>query len=143
MKVAIACDHGGFPLKAVAIDTAEAQGHEVLDLGTDSTQSVDYPDFSEKVGRAIQSGARVQIEAVRLAGLEAPGRPVVQGPGLAAHLEDQIIRHHGGWSVGRRHPHLQVVHDVRRSDAGLAGPPAVVVREPLVDLVLITQQPAA
>lgn len=56
MKIAIACDHGGFPLKQTIIDTVRAEGHEVLDFGTNSVVSVDYPDYTEKVGWAIQSG---------------------------------------------------------------------------------------
>ncbi len=56
MKVAVACDHAGFPLKHVVLEAVRAAGHEVLDLGTDSTEAVDYPDYSEKVGKAIQSG---------------------------------------------------------------------------------------
>ncbi len=55
MKIAIACDHGGFPLKETVIDTVRAAGHEPLDLGTDSAESVDYPDYAEKLGRAIQN----------------------------------------------------------------------------------------
>ena len=56
MKIAIACDHAGFPLKEMVIATVKAAGHEVLDLGTDSTEPVDYPDYAEKLGRAIQDG---------------------------------------------------------------------------------------
>lgn len=56
MKIAIACDHAGFPLKSSVIEVVNAQGHQVLDLGTDSTDSVDYPDFAEKIGRALQQG---------------------------------------------------------------------------------------
>ncbi len=56
MRVAVACDHAGFPLKQVIIDAILKDGHEALDLGTDSTASVDYPDFAEKAGRAIQDG---------------------------------------------------------------------------------------
>ena len=56
MKIAIACDHGGFPLKETVIEAVRAAGHEALDLGTDSAESVDYPDFAEKLGRAIQNG---------------------------------------------------------------------------------------
>jgi ribose 5-phosphate isomerase B len=56
VKVAVACDHAGFPLKDTVLDTIRKAGHEVLDLGTDSTASVDYPDFAEKLGRAIQRG---------------------------------------------------------------------------------------
>lgn len=57
MKVAVACDHAGFPLKNVVLDAVRAAGHEVLDLGTNSVEAVDYPDFSEKLGQALQSGA--------------------------------------------------------------------------------------
>lgn len=56
MKVAVACDHAGFILKDVALQTVINMGHTTLDLGTDSTDPVDYPDFAEKVGRAIQAG---------------------------------------------------------------------------------------
>ena len=56
MKIAIACDHGGFPLKQTVIAVVQVAGHEALDLGTDSMESVDYPDYAEKLGRVIQSG---------------------------------------------------------------------------------------
>jgi len=56
MKIAVAVDHAGFPVKQMVIDTIFADGDEVIDLGTDSTQSVDYPDFAKKIGRAIQNG---------------------------------------------------------------------------------------
>lgn len=56
MKIAVACDHGGFPLKAEVIYVIEKAGHEVLDLGTHSTSSVDYPDYAQAVGEAIQQG---------------------------------------------------------------------------------------
>ncbi len=60
MKIAVACDHAGFPLKDVVMDTIRLAGHDPLDLGTNSTDPVDYPDYAEKVGRAIQSGAAVR-----------------------------------------------------------------------------------
>jgi len=56
MKIAVACDHAGFPLKDVVLEAIRAAGHAVLDLGTNSTAAVDYPDFVEKLGKAIQSG---------------------------------------------------------------------------------------
>ena len=56
MKIAVACDHAGFPLKQLVMETVRLAGHEILDLGTDSKKPVDYPDYSEKVGRAIQNG---------------------------------------------------------------------------------------
>jgi RpiB/LacA/LacB family sugar-phosphate isomerase len=56
MKIAVAADHGGFSLKAPIIAMLRAEGHEVADLGTHSTEPVDYPDYAEAVGRAVQSG---------------------------------------------------------------------------------------
>ncbi len=56
MKIAIAADHGGFPLKAPIIELLRAEGHEVSDFGTQSTAPVDYPDYALAVGRAVQSG---------------------------------------------------------------------------------------
>ena len=56
MKVAIATDHAGFLIKDSVIEAVRTAGHEVLDLGTFSTDSVDYPDYAELLGQAIQSG---------------------------------------------------------------------------------------
>jgi ribose 5-phosphate isomerase B len=56
MKIALACDHGGYPLKLSIKECVIAMGHTVIDLGTDSTASVDYPDFAEKLGHAIVDG---------------------------------------------------------------------------------------
>lgn len=56
MKSAVACDHAGFPLKQTIMEMVRSAGHEVLDLGTDSAEPVDYPDYAEKLGRLIQSG---------------------------------------------------------------------------------------
>jgi ribose 5-phosphate isomerase B len=56
MKIALACDHGGYSLKNIVKESILADGYGVIDLGTDSTQSVDYPDFAEKLGLAITHG---------------------------------------------------------------------------------------
>ena len=57
MKIAIACDHAGFPLKSMIADVIRAEGHEVVDLGTEGTaEPVDYPDYAEKIGKAILAG---------------------------------------------------------------------------------------
>ena len=56
MIVAVACDHAGFPEKQTVIQAVQAAGHTVLDLGTDSSASVDYPDYAQKIGAAIRSG---------------------------------------------------------------------------------------
>jgi ribose 5-phosphate isomerase B len=56
MKVVVGFDHAGFPLKQTVLDAVRAAGHEPIDVGTNSTEPVDFPDFSEKIGRAIQKG---------------------------------------------------------------------------------------
>lgn len=54
--VAVASDHAGFALKSLLADDLRALGYEVLDLGTDSVDSVDYPDFGQALGAAIAAG---------------------------------------------------------------------------------------
>ena len=56
MKVAFGCDHAGFQLKETVLAAVRAAGHEPIDFGTFSAESVDFPDFTEKVGNAIQRG---------------------------------------------------------------------------------------
>lgn len=56
MKIAVACDHGGFSLKDTVIRTIQSAGHETIDLGTYSSMSVDYPDYAYKLGKEIQEG---------------------------------------------------------------------------------------
>ena len=56
MKLGIASDHAGLALKAELVKELKARGTEARDFGTFSTESVDYPDYAEKVARAIASG---------------------------------------------------------------------------------------
>ena len=56
MKIVIGSDHAGFELKHQLIPVIQSMGHEVLDVGTDSTAAVDYPDFAAKVGHAVLDG---------------------------------------------------------------------------------------
>jgi ribose 5-phosphate isomerase B len=56
MRIALSADHAGFDLKdQLAAWLAEA-GHEIIDLGTNSSDSVDYPDFGARLGEALASG---------------------------------------------------------------------------------------
>lgn len=83
MRVAIACDHAGFPLKATLLAAIERAGHQALDLGAHSTDPVDYPDVARAVGEALQaqraeravllcgSGVGVSIAANKLRGIYA------------------------------------------------------------------------
>ena len=57
MKTAIGADHGGFALKQQLSEHLRGQGHEVLDVGTNSTAAVDYPTYARKVAEAVASGA--------------------------------------------------------------------------------------
>jgi ribose 5-phosphate isomerase B len=84
VRIAIAADHAGFPLKQLAIDTARAAGHETTDLGTNTADTpVDYPDTARAAANAIRagdadraiivcgSGAGVAIAASKFAGVRA------------------------------------------------------------------------
>lgn len=83
MRIAVAADHRGFPHKAPLIRALAEDGHETLDLGTTSTEPVDYPDSARAVGAAIRegradlgvlicgSGAGVSIAANKLRGIRA------------------------------------------------------------------------
>ena len=84
MRIAIAADHAGFPLKQLAVDTARSEGHETTDLGThDALQPVDYPDTARAAAEAIRaggadraiivcgSGAGVAIAASKFDGIRA------------------------------------------------------------------------
>jgi len=54
--IAIAADHAGYDLKALLVPELKSLGFEVLDLGTGSRDSVDYPDFANALARAIERG---------------------------------------------------------------------------------------
>jgi ribose 5-phosphate isomerase B len=57
MKIAIAADHGGFPLKAGLVELLKQTGHEPIDLGAQAYLAEDdYPDYTQLVGRAVQTG---------------------------------------------------------------------------------------
>lgn len=83
MIVACGFDHAGFPLRDRLLPLIEAEGHEVLDLGTDSTEPIDYPDKALEVGRAVVdgpaergilvcgSGAGVSVAACKIRGIRA------------------------------------------------------------------------
>ena len=57
MKIAIASDHAGYPLKCDLVGWLRDEGHDVSDLGTDSEASVDYPPFCAAAGRAVARGS--------------------------------------------------------------------------------------
>ena len=83
MRIACAFDHAGFPLKQLVLDTVKELGHEPVDLGTNSTDPVDYPDTaragadkvrSGEADRAVVvcgSGAGVAVAACKFPGIRA------------------------------------------------------------------------
>ena len=83
MQIAIASDHAGFALKATVIDHLTQAGHQLLDLGPEEKESVDYPDYAEKVGHSVAtdvvdlgilicgSGIGMSIAANKVAGVRA------------------------------------------------------------------------
>ena len=56
MKIAVACDHGALNLKKAVIEFLTKNGHEVVDFGTNSTASCDYPDFALPAAESVASG---------------------------------------------------------------------------------------
>ena len=56
MRIAMGADHAGFPLKEELKGFLEMEGHQVLDVGTDSTAAVDYPAFCAAAARAVADG---------------------------------------------------------------------------------------
>lgn len=55
-KIGIASDHAGYEMKGFLVGYLGAQGYEVLDFGTDSPESVDYPDYAHPLAEAVESG---------------------------------------------------------------------------------------
>src|SRR6266567_1450984 len=56
MKIILGSDHAGFELKTVLSDYLKQSGHEIIDVGTNSTQAVDYPDFAEALALRLLHG---------------------------------------------------------------------------------------
>lgn len=95
MKLSIGADHAGFPLKQDIVKSLRDAGHEVLDLGTNNTDPVDYPDYAEAVGRSILDGT--VCRAVLICG-SGVGASVAANkiPGIRAGLcHDSYSAHQG------------------------------------------------
>jgi len=56
MKIAVGCDHAGFPLKARFLKEIEARGHSIVDVGAADDRPSDYPDFARLVGGRLAAG---------------------------------------------------------------------------------------
>jgi RpiB/LacA/LacB family sugar-phosphate isomerase len=83
MKIAMAADHAGFELKQSLLHFVKTLGHDPIDLGTQNTEAVDYPDFADAVGQTLRdkkaergilicgSGVGASIAANKIKGVRA------------------------------------------------------------------------
>jgi len=103
-RIAVGCDHAGYALKTLLIEHLRDSGHEVLDLGTDSTDRVDYPDFGAAVGRAVAGGEAELGLAVCGSGI---GIAMAAGkiPGIRAATVHDVTSAH----LAREHNNANVV----------------------------------
>ena len=85
MRIAIGADHAGYELKEHLKATLSADGHTVVDCGTDSTESVDYPQFCAAVGRLVTAG---EVERGIVLGGSGQGEQIAANkvPGVRAAL---------------------------------------------------------
>lgn len=113
MILAFGADHAGFPLKEHLIETAKTLGHEVLDLGAYSTESVDYPDYAVAVSRAVlegraalgvlvcSNGVGISITANKVPGIRCALCHTSWGAARARQHADANVLALGGWEIGR------------------------------------------
>ncbi len=113
MILAFGADHAGFPLKEHLIETAKSLGHEVLDCGTHSLDSVDYPDFAVAVSEAVlegraalgvvicSNGVGISITANKVAGIRCALCHTSWGAARARQHANANVLALGGWEIGR------------------------------------------
>ena len=95
MRVAIASDHAGFDLKSFLAAHIRKLGHDVSDLGTFSTDPVDYPDYAEAVGKEISEGRADRAVLICGSGVGA-SVAANKMPGIRAGLaHDEYSAHQG------------------------------------------------
>ena len=119
MRIAMGCDHAGYPLKEALKVFLEHEGHEVVDLGTDSEEPVDYPDFCAAAARAVAEG---RAERAIVLGGSGQGEQIaankVQGVRAALcndlHLAELSRRHNDAnvLAMGGRIVAVQLAKDI-------------------------------
>ncbi len=122
MRVSIGCDHAGFPLKSIILPVLADLGHEVMDFGTDSEETVDYPDF---IGPAAEAVARGEADLGIVIGGSGNGEAMAANkvPGVRAALcmdvtMARLAREHNDANVlalGARIIGSAVVEDILRT----------------------------
>lgn len=120
--VAIASDHAGFNLKSLLKDDLVSAGHTVVDLGANSTDSVDYPDFGFAMGEAIASGNAEYGVLVCGSGIgisiAANRNPAVRAAVVSNSLTAKLARQHNDANVvcfGERLVGSEVARDAMKA----------------------------
>ncbi len=113
MKIVIASDHGGFDLKEIIKDSLIKKGYNVVDLGTNSIESVDYPDYGCKAAQMVASkeadkgivvcgtGIGISISANKVKGIRCALCSDVYSAKMARAHNDSNMLALGGRVVGR------------------------------------------
>ncbi|RCK52616.1 ribose 5-phosphate isomerase [Thalassospira profundimaris] len=101
--IAIAADHGGVDLKTLIVSQLTGQGYEVLDLGTDGSESVDYPDYAYAVSKTIiegkaQSGILVCGSGIGMS-IAANRYPEIRAALVHDRLSAELCRQHNNANV--------------------------------------------
>jgi ribose 5-phosphate isomerase B len=103
MKVAIGCDHAGLELKEKIKQVLAARGLEILDEGTNSPASVDYPDYARKVAEQVAAGRAEKGILVCGSGIgmaiAANKVPGVRAANVSSEAEAQLSREHNDSNV--------------------------------------------
>ena len=126
MKVAIACDHGGYLLKPVLTDYLEKNKIEYVDFGTDGTQSVDYPDYALPAAECVArgecdfgilicgTGIGMSIAANKVNGIRFGARVI--GAGLMLEIVDAFL--HASFDGGRHVARIEKIRGIERKYRG-------------------------
>ncbi len=95
MRVAIGSDHAGVELKKILTEYLSEEGHEIMNVGTDTSAPVDYPDYAEKVGDAVLNGGAERGILICGSGV---GASVAANkiPGVRAGLSHDVYSAHQG-----------------------------------------------
>jgi ribose 5-phosphate isomerase B len=104
MRVAVASDHAGFALKQHVAATLRARGHEVLDVGADTDEPVDYPNFAAAAARLVSDGAaeRGVLVCGSGVGVAIVANRIARVRAVNAHDADEV-------ALARRHNDVNVV----------------------------------
>jgi len=112
MRIAVGCDHAGFPVKDVVVRAVTGAGHELVDCGTHSDASVDYPDYAAAVAREVVegraergillcgSGVGAAVAASKIKGIRAGVCHDVYSAGQGVEHDDMNVLCLGGRIIG-------------------------------------------